>query len=44
MAFRAPAASSEVEESIKRGKDKLIVLYEMLQKHCLPEGTFLTVF
>jgi len=39
MAFRAPAASSEVENSINRGKEKLIVLYEMLQNHCLPEGT-----
>ena len=36
--FRAPQASSEIEESIKKSKDKIIVLYEMLQNHCLEEG------
>ncbi len=38
MAFRPPSSSSEIAENIKKGKDKIIQVYEMLPTYCVQEG------
>ena len=38
MAFRLPASNSEIAENIKKAKEKIIQVYDMLPNFCLNEG------
>lgn len=35
---RVPSSSSEIVDSIKKGKDKLLQVYDMLPNYCIKEG------
>ena len=38
MAYRLPASNSEIAENIKKAKEKIIQVYDMLPNFCLNEG------
>jgi hypothetical protein len=38
MAYRLPASDSEIAENIKKAKEKIIQVYDMLPNFCLNEG------
>lgn len=38
MAQRFQGSSSELADNIKKGKDKIVQVYDMLPNFCLPEG------